>query len=995
MKSEKTGSMKWTFRLMMLIIPIGVVNNLAKGDLVGLWRFDEGVGYVTYDSSGNENTGYLWANSGNLPSWIDSQTGYGKALQFGQTTSDQNQVYVNYSPELELVSKWTIAFWVRIDSDSAPNDYGTPIHCENYVVMGGASYDKAMYFWPTAADGTWQKTWQFGLGANTQPSLGSWHHIAVTFDGTYFTFYKDGAIVSGYPTSTKPGSSPPVDLPDRLGNRTEIYWTYMYFGSYFMPGGTEFYHWLAGALDDMAIFNECLSQTQIQTIMGGDFAGPWMTYEESPFSDYIWNPTFISALAQLPDEPGEVVEPFLPPNWDGVDDNEPANDYGVINATGWVGAQPTLIKYAASISAGDKLYQLSNKALQTYVDGMKFRLYAQVAGNTAAIGDKVGVRFYVAESSDPNIMTQISDIYTTITSAEEWVEISDSSWTAGSGDVGDYLYAEAYVEQQGSGGGAGSAYGYFDLIHAQLIPSDCDEVALLNHTLDLDFNADCFVNLKEFSQMSDNWLRNDDPEPVPANPGELLTNWDFYQDLSLVPEAGNFQPQRAPTGWTFTNSSGTWNYGFQNVTNIGVVHSPEAGLFEAAGGSVAVYIDPNTVLSQTVTSETISNGETYYLSAMVAGSSSAYDETVPGGNSVYVYFEAVDPCTQVVTGTLKAFTNADMTAFVSPNHTNWRRLMYTYTADGTYAGDQFRVRAVHHKNTEYTVDVDGWVWIGNMSIIKGQANKPTDWPVTNLLTNGDFEDVSNYTVTEQLTLKGTHSGYVDIDNAGESPNGWEYEVWDPATTGWNGMQCFMWGPSPQPSQGRIAFGISPGNVPEHVLGQKINSPTIVYGETYYLTSVSTISWSQYVQYPNTWPVPDPQVTVEIFWLAGDDISERTKLAEVVATVEGSMGTAAGRWITTSTSFTVTDANANGKKFYVHAKTSDPIAFFDDIYLGLEPWPTEGAYTCAQYLLDNPDLAVDIDNDCDVDLDDFKILATDWLLCNEPGQTGCVENWFDW
>jgi len=39
------------------------------------------------------------------------------------------------------------------------------------------------------------------------------------------------------------------------------------------------------------------------------------------------------------------------------------------------------------------------------------------------------------------------------------------------------------------------------------------------------------------------------------------------------------------------------------------------------------------------------------------------------------------------------------------------------------------------------------------------------------------------------------------------------------------------------------------------------------------------------------------------------------------------------------------------------------------------------------------MPADINEDCYVNIQDLAELADDWLLCNNPGQSGCLENWY--
>jgi hypothetical protein len=229
----------------LILLPIGLLCCVsARAELVAWWPFDDGHGTIARDSSKNVLTGTLFAqpDAPGLPQWTsDRNNNAGKALLFNTPfSSARNYVYTPYIAKLDLANTWTITAWIKIN-DHSNGMYGAVIFTDNYCLQIGAVGDTQMWWWPTNAG-----SWQFGMGAGTEPALNQWHHVAVTYDGTTFRYYKDG--VSSF---TKTG------LPAMPSN----VWNYLYIGYY--PYSSRFF---VGAMDDVAIWNETLSQAQIQDI---------------------------------------------------------------------------------------------------------------------------------------------------------------------------------------------------------------------------------------------------------------------------------------------------------------------------------------------------------------------------------------------------------------------------------------------------------------------------------------------------------------------------------------------------------------------------------------------------------------------------------------------------------------------------------------------------------------------------------------------------------
>jgi len=245
-----------------------LIVNTNPVHLVGLWRFNEGSGTNVLDSSGFGNNGWLASDTGNLPAWATGQTGFGGALRF--TNDGLNHAYVNIpgssSLQIGLTSKnqWSLTAWAYEDSN------GTGLSIENYgriIVLddgtafqfesgSGALSDEEMYTW-ARANLPWQIGW--GIGTPVSPLLDQWVHWAVVYDGSNLTIYRNGNQGAEGGAATNTVTAPlgyaaytgAIHIGSELGQPADRTWN--------------------GLLDDVAVFNIALSETQVQTVMSGNF----------------------------------------------------------------------------------------------------------------------------------------------------------------------------------------------------------------------------------------------------------------------------------------------------------------------------------------------------------------------------------------------------------------------------------------------------------------------------------------------------------------------------------------------------------------------------------------------------------------------------------------------------------------------------------------------------------------------------------------------------
>jgi hypothetical protein len=991
-----------------VILLFVVLSVSARADLVGLWRFEQGSGTEANDTSGYNNHGYLYAlNDPNIPStvpkWISRvANGSQYALEFGTPASgipspsnpdrNWNYVYVSKSNSLsQLGTTWTIACWYKQYTNDDTINYGGGsgyqriISCPSYEIELGVPSWLYDYFWPYNSG-----TWQFAMGSSQ--SLNVWHHMALTYDGATFKEYIDANVIF-----TKPVTATPLPYWDPA--------LYLRFGSQSDPIKDLF----VGALDDIAIWNQCLDINQVAKARDGNFAGPWQsaTYEGDLDGSFLWDYTFIAQHANivlsfgekrtsvtLPEIPGAAYPSW---NWQMEGNLSDANYYGLVNDGLWDGNAAT-IEYAAFTTVGDIIAQPKDGDYGLHWKihkDTKYNLKVRFGGENA-VNNKVGVKIYAVDPNDPNIKILLADPNRVITVNSTWYEVNNT-FTAGVSHEGKVFRAECYIIKGPTGPARGSTFGHFDYVRIDVNEYlTCQAMLASGITLPYDFDGDCRVNFDDFATFANDWAMSDDPEPNRSST-ELLANPDFYADKNRVPNNLNFAGG-SPTGWSFSPATtdpcyaGVWNLDRNGQVNWG----GGPGYYQPAGGTVAAYISTDEELRQTAASKIV-QGQTYYLYAMVAGDGN----NLGGYYATTVIWEYVDNTTTPTV--ITTITPDEPNSFVVPQgEIVWRKLTTKWTAPPAANGKYFRVRGKYGE-----VGGSGTMGRGLFGKISISTTKPSDWPRENLLTNGDFEDLSNLpqgTLFDQMgwinlytyngwTYFATYYGvppYVAV-----YPPGWTFYSDNPSGFDEGGLQCQLWAPPAQPVKGRVSLWLGDGAKRGYtaVMEQKV-TPTIQGGLTYYLDFVGSISGSQYNDSTWPWPVPDPNVVVELYWLAPGVSDIRSGSNGLILTlkkaVDHSLGGQGGHWQTVQTSF-VADAGLDGYSFFVRAygePVDAPYAYFEEINLSKEAPPEIGAYTCFELRDTFGDfLTMDLNGNCVVDIYDLDLFADKWLTCNNP--TGCL------
>jgi len=197
------------------------INTLTTG-LVGYWPMDEGSGTSALDLSGSGNTGTLY----NSPTWQSGAScKFGDCLSFAGASSQ----YVKTASSFAVPPRITLSIWVYATA-WVDQMFGTNV---NQGIMIG-SVSGALYVGIT--------TTGFNLGGSLPNN--QWVQIAVTYDGTYYCGYVNGAQTTC--TNSEPAYS----------TGTQPIWI----------GGNNYGGYLTGRADDVRIYNRALSSSEVSTL---------------------------------------------------------------------------------------------------------------------------------------------------------------------------------------------------------------------------------------------------------------------------------------------------------------------------------------------------------------------------------------------------------------------------------------------------------------------------------------------------------------------------------------------------------------------------------------------------------------------------------------------------------------------------------------------------------------------------------------------------------
>jgi hypothetical protein len=246
---------------------------VISNGLLGYWSFNDGSGTIARDFSANNYSGSLI----NSPPWVLGVLG--TALHFNGSSQ---YVSVSQNGHFKLsTSPFSISVWVW--DDTAYASLGTYHRIvswydgSNNIQLGlgqGASTPTRMFY---LSLGNGSPTPQIVSGGDI--SVGSFHHVVVTFNGSStYTMYKDGISTSG-------GTSGGGGTTMFNGNSTTLYIGQRGDGAY-----------TSGYIDEVRIYNRVLNQSEVTAL-----------YAEGLQGGTVIHPTVINWASQVSYNGGAAV----------------------------------------------------------------------------------------------------------------------------------------------------------------------------------------------------------------------------------------------------------------------------------------------------------------------------------------------------------------------------------------------------------------------------------------------------------------------------------------------------------------------------------------------------------------------------------------------------------------------------------------------------------------------------------------------------------------
>ena len=231
-------------------------NSLPPVRLVGLWRFNE---EDARDDSGRGHDGQAFDLffSDQVPKTLNE----GKSADFDSSGGGQPRIEIPHHQDFNLDSDLSIAAWVHPIENIAwdgilaknPSLDSNPNHAGNFelrIQSGGRSLQFLSQRGGINDTATY-------TSAETVIEANVWSHIAVTAEAGSgnLQFFLNGEFTETQMDAINFDAFPVNEMPVYIGNRADL--------------ATPF----DGLLDDVALFNGVLSESQVRAVMNGNFDG--------------------------------------------------------------------------------------------------------------------------------------------------------------------------------------------------------------------------------------------------------------------------------------------------------------------------------------------------------------------------------------------------------------------------------------------------------------------------------------------------------------------------------------------------------------------------------------------------------------------------------------------------------------------------------------------------------------------------------------------------
>ena len=226
--------------------------------LVGWWPFNGNAN----DESGNGNNGTV--NGATLTA--DRFGNSNEAFNFDGVSQF---IEVASASSISVSLEYSVSVWINANiwSFDAPIDQHSVVSkIDNGDWYGGYEIRTGSvgYIMHSGNIGS-----NFAVGAGNY-SENIWHHVLVTYDGSYVRSYINGIVVDSAPRT---GSLQTSSIPLRFGRR---------------GGAGSYNNWFSGKIDDIAIWNRALTQCEILDLYNAQL-GSSSNVSETSCGSFFWN----------------------------------------------------------------------------------------------------------------------------------------------------------------------------------------------------------------------------------------------------------------------------------------------------------------------------------------------------------------------------------------------------------------------------------------------------------------------------------------------------------------------------------------------------------------------------------------------------------------------------------------------------------------------------------------------------------------------------------
>jgi len=221
----------------MAIMVVLMGTGSAWADLIGHWGLDENSGNIANDTLGNHNGSLINYTSNSWTSGpIDGALGF-----------DGSDDYVSMGDvsAYENLEQITISAWINLTQNVSDRHF---VFGKEFVFKIDMEYQKVRFLLGSDWD-NWSGDRQT---SQTTLSLNQWYHVAATYDGQYKRIY-----INGENTDTMY-----APISGDIGSSSHDVTIGSHYSS--TDGYVKFFK---GYIDDVAIFNEALSQEDIVNAM--------------------------------------------------------------------------------------------------------------------------------------------------------------------------------------------------------------------------------------------------------------------------------------------------------------------------------------------------------------------------------------------------------------------------------------------------------------------------------------------------------------------------------------------------------------------------------------------------------------------------------------------------------------------------------------------------------------------------------------------------------